>query len=447
MYKCCLFFLLLCVITGCVRARLDPCLDFACVQQEAYARSGECIEWNAEAEIACLLEGELSVEAVVRVALLNNRKLQAIYQELGIAKAQLVQAGLLTNPIFGMSYRFSTNPSITDLIDMGIFHNVLETLLIPLKKRLARAELEATKARILALVLEVIAQTKIAFYELQAHQQLLDHKQALLLGADAAADAALRLAEAGNLIELELAEKKVLLREAAIELASEELEVQIIKERLNVLMGLCGECICWRAERCLSPLPDELRGWECIELLAVEKNLELDQARQTIYASSAGLSAAIVRQIFPQLEIGPDSERDESVWFVGPALAMAIPIFDFGQAKRAGARAEIFRQYQLYLDLSIEVQAKARVASAHLLNAFEQSQLYSEQIVPLAERVLDHSIRQYNAMQLGVFGLLEQKQEQLRRNMEWVEHQLDFWRALTEIETLCAGHMMEGLCI
>ena len=47
-----------------------------------------------------LLEDALMADKAVQVALLNNRELQAMYTELGVAQADLVQAGLLTNPVF-----------------------------------------------------------------------------------------------------------------------------------------------------------------------------------------------------------------------------------------------------------------------------------------------------------------------------------------------------------
>jgi cobalt-zinc-cadmium efflux system outer membrane protein len=47
-----------------------------------------------------LLSRELTVETAVQVALLNNKTLQATYEDLSVAQADLVQAGLLQNPVF-----------------------------------------------------------------------------------------------------------------------------------------------------------------------------------------------------------------------------------------------------------------------------------------------------------------------------------------------------------
>ena len=52
----------------------------------------------AQDTIASLLAKPLTVDAAVQIALLNNPGLQATLEELGIAQADLVQAGLLSNP-------------------------------------------------------------------------------------------------------------------------------------------------------------------------------------------------------------------------------------------------------------------------------------------------------------------------------------------------------------
>ena len=52
-------------------------------------------ETQVEHRTRALLADELSVDAAVELALLNNRRLQVAYGELGVARADLVQAGLL----------------------------------------------------------------------------------------------------------------------------------------------------------------------------------------------------------------------------------------------------------------------------------------------------------------------------------------------------------------
>ena len=97
---------LLLLLSGC--ATFDQRAGFSDVRTAVEERSGKRVAWNlgteldAEAaeDVRRLLAGPLTADAAIQVALLNNRGLQATYAELGVAQADVVQAGLLTNPVF-----------------------------------------------------------------------------------------------------------------------------------------------------------------------------------------------------------------------------------------------------------------------------------------------------------------------------------------------------------
>ncbi|MGL6111141.1 MAG: TolC family protein, partial [Rubrivivax sp.] len=89
------------VLGGCTTFRPDG--GFTPVEQSAKDRLGKELKWarsDADRDIIDqrvreLLDKPLSIDDAVQIALLNNRGLQAMYQELGIAEADLVQAGRL----------------------------------------------------------------------------------------------------------------------------------------------------------------------------------------------------------------------------------------------------------------------------------------------------------------------------------------------------------------
>src|SRR5438045_3134641 len=65
----------------------------------------------AGARVTALLRRPLTADSAVQIALLNNRGLQAAYNELGLAEAAMVQASLPPNPAFSLS-RISTSIEI-----------------------------------------------------------------------------------------------------------------------------------------------------------------------------------------------------------------------------------------------------------------------------------------------------------------------------------------------
>ena len=95
---------------GC--ATVDPRLDYdrtaryitAATGHENIYRPGD--EAVVEAKLTELMSGGLTASEAVEVCLLNNRRLQAAFFEVGMARADVVQSGLLSNPSLGVSMRF-----------------------------------------------------------------------------------------------------------------------------------------------------------------------------------------------------------------------------------------------------------------------------------------------------------------------------------------------------
>ncbi len=444
-----LFLLLMVVITGCIRVDTDPNPAFSEVQEEVAELTGESVYWDASFEDAVvpisameLLQNELTDDFVVQIALLNNRTLQAVYENLGIAKAQLAQAGLLKNPIFSFSYRFSTQSIITDLIDTSLFQNFLEILLIPLKKRMARAELEATKAMVITEILDVIAETKIAFYRVQAATQILRLKEQILLAAELSYEAAKRLFAVGNITDLELFLERSLYEQEKLTVASMEIELLEAREKLNLLMGLWGRQIEWKVAATFRRIQPEGDQFKTIENDAIASSIDLKVAYKELLATAAGLGIDTTKIVFPQFDVGVSAERDDSVWFVGPAFSLAIPLFDFGQANSAKAQAKIMQEWNRFTALAIEIRSKARSSRFKLLQAFRESRYLERVIVPLAEQITHSTLLQNHAMQIGIFQLLAAKQNELEKKIQTVHSQQDYWISKVILQTLLQGHVI-----
>ena len=97
---------------------------------------------KSDAQVAELLPQPLSAEDAVQIALLNNRALQAAFDELGISEADLVQAGRLPNPRFDL--RHASAAGQYD-IEETLSFNVLSLLTAPYaheieKHRFAQAQ-------------------------------------------------------------------------------------------------------------------------------------------------------------------------------------------------------------------------------------------------------------------------------------------------------------------
>src|SRR2546427_4897352 len=161
---------LIMVLTGC--ATFDQRAGFSDVSTVVEARSGKRVAWNlgteldaqAAQEVDALLHGTLSAEGAVQVALLNNRELQALYAELGVAQADLVKAGLLRTPVFDGNVRFLVGGGGPAKIDLDVALGFLEIFSLPLRQRVAAARFEEAKLHVTGAVLDFAATVQAAFY-------------------------------------------------------------------------------------------------------------------------------------------------------------------------------------------------------------------------------------------------------------------------------------------
>src|SRR5690606_12274079 len=98
------------------------------------------------AEVEALLAQPLSAESAAKLALLGNRELRATLRSLGVARGNLVQAGLLPNPVFEFDIRRSQGrPSDPLQGDVYLEYDIKHALLTGARGDVARAELEAAR--------------------------------------------------------------------------------------------------------------------------------------------------------------------------------------------------------------------------------------------------------------------------------------------------------------
>src|SRR5437870_13065995 len=207
-------------LAGC--AHVDPNPAFQELANTVHRRTGKRVQWNrgsaedaeAQAAVASLLSHPLTAGSAVQIALLNNHKLQATYEELGIAQADLVEAGLLRNPIFTFERRFPGQA-----LEMDVLKEFIDILLLPLRKRIAAAQFEAAKLRVGHEILNLSGEVRAAFYEHQGDQQLVDLRKTVAGATERSAESALRMHEAGHLKNLDLATEQASHAQAKIELA------------------------------------------------------------------------------------------------------------------------------------------------------------------------------------------------------------------------------------
>ena len=197
----------------------------------------------------------------------------------------------------------------------------------------------------------------------------------------------------------------------------------------------------WRVTKRLPTITRTALDLDQAESAAVTNSLDLAIARQNLITLGRRHGVTKAVSLIPELELGAEAERDEREWSIGPAIALPIPIFDQGQARRASARAAIARAQERYADLSIRVRSAARIERSRLLKARRRVEYYRKHILPLTNQILDQTLREYNAMQIGVFRLLDAKEQQIVAGQRYIETLRDYWISRARVEQLLNGRL------
>ena len=105
----------------------------------------------------------------MRIALLNNKGLQAAYNELGIAEAAMVEASLPPNPTFSLSRIWT--PVELD-IERRIIADILALATLPARAEIAAERFHQAQMRAALETLRVGFETRRAYYRAVAAQEL-----------------------------------------------------------------------------------------------------------------------------------------------------------------------------------------------------------------------------------------------------------------------------------
>jgi cobalt-zinc-cadmium efflux system outer membrane protein len=433
--------------TGC--ATVDLRAGFGEVSAAVEQRAATRIEWNrgteldpdAAQQVTSLLRRTLTSDDAVQIALLNNRDLQALYSDLGVAQADLVQAGLFRNPVLDASVAFHLGPVRPD-IQLGMVFGLLDALYVPLRKRVAAAQFEEAKLRVTGGVLDFVLGVRRTFHGHQANEQLLDLRRTVVEALTVSYDVSRRLYEAGNVTDLDLTRDRGAMERSKIELRAAEVAAAESREQLNALMGLSGQETMWDIEPRLPDVPAESLQVTDIERTAVARSVDLGHARQRIVAAGQQLGYSRATAWIPSAELGviAESESDEP-WGIGPAISVPIPLFDQGQARVARGAAELRRAQQEHRALAVRIRATARAVLERMRGAGDRALYYRDIVLPIDERIVSEAQLQYNAMQIGVFQLLRDRQQQIETGVAYVLVLRDYWLARADLVQLLSGRL------
>jgi outer membrane protein TolC len=421
-------------------AAIPPDGGQGAVRELVQQRGGQAIPdvppAQREQHIAKLLVAPLTADNAVNIALLNNRSLQAGYAELGIAYADLAQAGRIANPV--ISFGRIKGPHGGE-IERTLTLPVMSLLLMPITRPLEQRRLEQAQARTAIAALRVADDTRRAYFGALAAHQSADYMEQVKTAAEASAELALRMAQAGNWSKLQQAREQAFYADSVAQLARARQARLAEREKLARLMGLSATTAIQLPER-MPDLPAAARDIKDAETEAMGNRLDVLMAQKELAGLKASLGLTRTTRFINLLDLSYLHNTDEEGHrSTGYEIELQIPLFDFGGARVARAEAMYMEAVQRASAAAIDARSQVRVSYSAYRTAYDLARHYTDEIVPLKRRISDEQLLRYNGMLISVFELLADAREQVASVNASIDAQRDFWIADSALQAAMNG--------
>lgn len=392
--------------------------------------------------VARLLKRPLTAETAVQIALLNNRGLQAAYNELGIAEAVMVGQSLPPNPSFSLS---RISGSVETEIDRQIVTSILALATLPVRSEIAADRFHQAQLLAALETLRIAAETRRAYYRAVAARELADFLGQANSAADTAAKLATRLGETGAMNKLDQAREQVFYADLTAQLANARQRATSEREQLVRSLGLWGGDLNFTLPKSLAALPRRPQTLLGIEREAVSRRVDLQIARIDLdtLAKAYGLTQAT--RFINVLDAGyadritKDKETGERIRDRGFTVAFEVPIFDFGEVRVREAEQIYMQAVNRLAEKAVNVRSQARDAYRVYRSTFDIARHYESEVLPLRKIISDETQLRYNGMQIDVFSLLLEARQRITATIAAIEAKRAFWLAQTDLRVAVVG--------
>ena len=383
------------------------------------------------------LDDGLTGGEAVAVALWNNAQFQADISELGFARADLIEAGLLRNPVLSLLFPLGPKQLEATLnLPIDFFWQRPRRILA------AKRNVERIAEGLVQHGLNLSRDVLVAYTDLVLARQ----KEAILadeaeIQRETADIASVRL-QAGDISGLEetaIRMEAARSREASIRSVR---DARVAEEELKNLMGIGLE----ETELRLSPLPffgesvQNPAGW--LEMAFAARP---DLRAAEIAIEEAGARLGWERSKILNLTAMLDANGEGKEGFeMGPGLQLELPLFNWNNGRIAKALAELDRASKQYTAVRQRIARDVNEARVKYFAALKALKILRDEITPSAEEAAANADKAYSAGEISYLELLEFRRGLLSSKLRQAEAAAELRRAEADLEN-SIGLKLDGI--
>lgn len=382
------------------------------------------------------LDDGITEDEAVAIALYNNAAFQELMVDLGIARGDLIQAGLLPNPEFVYFWPMSEKP-YKYLFDLPI-----EAIwLRPIRVKSAAREADRVVERLTQAGLDLMRDVRQAHADVVlAHERVRVAREGVSLRGRIAELAEKRF-KAGDTSEQEAATGRIDSAQAQQDAARIGSDVPVLEERLRNLMGI-GQI---RAPLRLDAPPPP----PCHVLDADALTKEALASRPDALATAEAVAAAQARVAFAKLGwvrlLGiADATSGKDSHVLGPTLRATIPIFNWNQGNIARADAELERAIRNQKTVANQIILDVNRAYYQYRQSCNELEILRTKVRPEVEGAVKRAQAGYQAGNVAIFIVLENTRQRLDTDLREAQLQGDLRRFWAELERSVGRRLVSG---
>lgn len=465
------------VTLTCGCAKVDPSGDYRRVADRVEDATGHNEVYIpgdddlVETKIESLLLGGVTADEAVQISLLNNPRVQAAFWNVGMARADVVQSGLLSNPTLGLSLRLPASGGLAN-VEGGLVQNIVDLWQIPVRKRVAGQALDAAILKLARQVGVIAMDTKAAYFEAIAadRQRAIATENLDLSKQLLELTAVRRQVGVGNEIEVNLSRAELLEAELAVRAA--EQSAYEARRNLTVLLGLSIPLNDLTLnETDLDPIDFKLQEDQILGL-ATQNRPDLIAAEASIASAFAAYEREVLN-VFPTLNVGfaferaqrgrskgrdrrsesirnsiqsgaisgPDVRFDENKstdFIIGPTVGLILPIFDQNQAQIAKASYAHNQAVKRFEVMTRQLTQDVRLAVQNARLSLDMARFFRADLLPLRQNNLDLTREAFRAGGTPLAIVLDAQRTLIAARGRYIEQSKQAAVALVELEKVTA---------
>jgi cobalt-zinc-cadmium efflux system outer membrane protein len=379
--------------------------------------------------------GGMTLDELEQIALARNPTLAQASAQVQAARGTWLQAGLYPNPSFGYVGSEIGNDGQGGQQGVFVGQEFVTGGKLRLDRNAASQQVRQAEAWYAAQQQRVINDVRNSYYQVLVAQRSLELSNELLRIGNEGYRTAEQLFEAQDISRIDLLQARIEADQATVLLRRAENRRTAAWRALTAVLGmpdLPPQPLAGHLDATAPPL-----DWNETLYRILAESPELGAAQADAARAGWALRRAQIEPK-PNVDVQASTQYDDATQnqVASAQIGISVPIFNKNQGNIRRAEAELTAARAEISRIELDLQNRLAAAFERNANARQQTEIYSQQILPNARRSLELVTAGYRAGQLDYLNLLTAQRTYFQTSVTYLEALGELQQSLVAIDGL-----------